>query len=125
MNNLYGGLFQKCKERHAAGIHVSCLAENIINDQKSLDLSDHQVSFLLGVLLEGGSDTTAGSVLAFLLAMIYKPECQKKAQAEIDSVVSDSRSPTWEDWESLPYVRQIQKEVLRWRCVYAYRKFKS
>ena len=31
--------------------------------------------------------------------------------------MGEERSPTWEDWEQLPYVRMIQKEVLRWRPV--------
>lgn len=49
--------------------------------------------------------------------MIHKPEVQRRAQAEIDAIVGEERSPVWEDWDDLPYVRAIQKEVLRWRPV--------
>jgi cytochrome P450 len=56
---------------------------------------------------------TAGSILSFLLAMVHKPEVQRKAQAEIDAVIGEDRTPNWDDWDDLPYIRQIQKEVLR------------
>ena len=46
--------------------------------------------------------------------MVTHPEAQHKAHAEIDSVVGEDRTPIWDDWDDLPYVRQIQKEVLRW-----------
>jgi cytochrome P450 len=49
--------------------------------------------------------------------MIHKPEIQAKAHAELDAAIGEDRSPTWEDFESLPYIRQIQKETLRWRPV--------
>jgi hypothetical protein len=45
--------------------------------------------------------------------MVLYPECQKKAQAEIDSVIGSSRLPTFEDRERLPYVECICRETLR------------
>ena len=50
----------------------------------------------------------------FLLAMITHPECFKKAQKEIDTVVGRDRLPTFEDRPSLPYLECIMSEVLRW-----------
>jgi len=49
------------------------------------------------------------------LAMIAHPEVQKRAQAELDTVVGRSRVPTFSDAPSLPYVQAIVREVLRWR----------
>jgi cytochrome P450 len=50
--------------------------------------------------------------------MAMYPEVQKKAQAEIDSVVGKDRLPDFDDRESLPYVSAILKEVLRWQvCI--------
>lgn len=49
--------------------------------------------------------------------MVAYPEVQKKAQAQIDSVVGSDRSPTWSDYASLPYVAQCVKEAFRWRTV--------
>ena len=47
--------------------------------------------------------------------MIAFPEVQRRAQAEIDSVVGRDRLPTFADAPRLPYVRAIIKEILRWR----------
>lgn len=40
-------------------------------------------------------------------------EVQRKAQAEIDSVIGKGRLPEFEDRESLPYVGALMKEILR------------
>lgn len=50
----------------------------------------------------------------FVLAMTLYPEARKKAQAEIDAVVGDSRLPTFDDRDSLPYCNALAKEVVRW-----------
>jgi cytochrome P450 len=47
--------------------------------------------------------------------MVAYPEVQKRAQAELDSVVGRSRVPTFSDSPHLPYIQAIVKEVLRWR----------
>ena len=52
---------------------------------------------------------------SFILAMLLCPDAQKRAQAEIDSVVGDTRLPTYEDHDKLPFVEAIVKELLRWR----------
>ena len=52
-----------------------------------------------------------------MLAMVAFPETQKRAQAELDSVVGHSRIPSFSDLPSLPYLRAMVKEVLRWRSV--------
>lgn len=49
--------------------------------------------------------------------MTLYPEIQKRAQAEIDTVVGSDRLPTLDDWDSLPYVNAICDEVLRWQPV--------
>lgn len=43
------------------------------------------------------------------------PEFQKKAQAEIYSVIGPERLPEYNDRESLPYIESLYREVLRWR----------
>ena len=64
-------------------------------------------------MFEAGSDTTASTILSFLLAMCKFPEIQRRAQEEIDHVVGPDRVPTFGD--SLPFVTCIVKETLRWR----------
>ena len=54
---------------------------------------------------------------SFFLAMALYPEVQKKAQAEIDTVVGPHRLPDFEDRPSLPYINAIVKESMRWHLV--------
>ena len=44
--------------------------------------------------------------------MLYQ-EAQRKAQQEIDRVCQ-GRLPEFTDYDALPYVRAILKEILRW-----------
>lgn len=60
---------------------------------------------------------TSGQLAWFMLAMVLHPEAQKHAQNEIDSVVGRDRMPTFQDYEQLPYVRALVKEIMRWRGV--------
>ena len=49
--------------------------------------------------------------------MIAYPDKQRKCQEELESVVSRSRIPTFEDQASLPYISATVRELLRWRPV--------
>ena len=49
--------------------------------------------------------------------MALYPEVQKKAQAEIDSVVGQNRLPDFHDRPSLPYINAVVKESTRWNVV--------
>lgn len=49
----------------------------------------------------------------FILAMTLYPDVQRKAQAEIDSVVGHDRLPDFNDQPLLPYIDAMVKEVLR------------
>jgi len=50
----------------------------------------------------------------FFLAMVLNPGVMKKAQDELDRVVGKGRLPDFSDWDSLPYIDAIMKEVIRW-----------
>ncbi|KAF9007490.1 cytochrome P450 [Cyathus striatus] len=70
------------------------------------------------VNLENGEDPymvkwCSGTMYTVLL----HPEVQRKAQAEIDTVVGNSRLPDISDRENLPYVNSVMKEVMRWLLV--------
>ena len=54
------------------------------------------------------------------LAMALYPEVQKKAQAEIDSVVGPNRLPDFHDRPSLPYINAVIKESSRWNLVFPF-----
>jgi cytochrome P450 len=55
--------------------------------------------------------------MVFILSMVLYPDVQKRAQAEIDSVIGTDRLPTFEDRASLPYVDAILRETLRWQPI--------
>ena len=60
---------------------------------------------------------TAGSMASLFVALSLYPEVQRLAQAQIDSVVSRDRLPTFEDRPRLPYIEAFCKELLRWQVV--------
>lgn len=75
----------------------SSLMDKIFDNREGLDFSSHKLSFIG--------------------AMTKWPSIQHKAQAEIDAVIGEDRSPTWADYARLPYVAAIMKECSRWRPV--------
>jgi cytochrome P450 len=60
-----------------------------------------------------GNDTTATTVVLFILYMIQNPEAQRKGQEEMDRVVGTERLPTWEDIPKLKYLNLILQECYR------------
>ena len=80
------------------------------------DLSDAEVGFFYH-LSGAASETTTSSMYWWMLAMVAFPETQRRAQAELDAVVGRGRVPSFSDLPSLPYLRAMVKEVLRWRPV--------
>lgn len=49
--------------------------------------------------------------------MVKYPEVQTKAQAELDHVLGQGRTPTFGDEKSLPYLMAVVKETFRWHPV--------
>ena len=45
------------------------------------------------------------------------PEVQKKAQAELDTVIGPGRLPQMSDMDSLPYMKALVREIVRWHVV--------
>ena len=62
-----------------------------------------------------GAETTSVVLAWWMLAMVTYPEVQRRAQAELDAVVGRARTPTFADFQCLPYIRAMVKEALRWR----------
>jgi cytochrome P450 len=62
-----------------------------------------------------GFETTATTLMWWILAMVAFPEVQSRAQAELDAVVGRARLPTFADAPRLPYLRAVIREVIRWR----------
>lgn len=65
-----------------------------------------------------GVETTAGTLLSFVLACAaFGPNFIPKAREELDRVVGPDRLPTFDDYKDLPYTCAVLAETLRWRPV--------
>jgi cytochrome P450 len=117
MHGLYAGMVNKVKDRRQQRGRKDSLVDRVLDQQEKLNLTEHEVWFLAGVAMEGGSDTSSASILCFMKAMTCFPDVQKRAQTEIDRVIGNDRTPMWSDYDSLPYVSQVVKETMRWRPV--------
>jgi len=51
--------------------------------------------------------------MSIFLALITYPDVQRRAQAEIDSVIGSDRLPTVNDRAKLPYIRSVVAESIR------------
>ncbi|TVY17605.1 Cytochrome P450 monooxygenase yanC [Lachnellula arida] len=91
-----------------------CFSYDVLKAQKNEGFSDEQAAYIAGSLLEGGSDTTSGTLVGFIQAMMMFPEVQRTAQAQIDRVVGPDRLPTLDDIVNLRYIHACVKETIRW-----------
>ncbi|CRG92366.1 Vitamin D 25-hydroxylase [Talaromyces islandicus] len=117
MESLHQPMFQHVINRRQKFGHKDSFMDRLLADNDKLGFSPHQLSFLGGGLVEGGSETPAALIISFIQAMTKWTEVQKKAQQEIDSLIGEDRTPTWEDYGRLSYVAALVKECVRWRPV--------
>ncbi|KAG1784812.1 cytochrome P450 [Suillus plorans] len=107
-------------ENSALG-QLSMVAENLQRiekqDQTSRSLFEGALKKVATTAIIGSYETTTSVLMVFALAMVSHPNVQKRAQAEIDSVVGRNRLPAFEDRASLPYVESVLRETLRWQPV--------
>jgi cytochrome P450 len=96
-----------------------CISDSLLDeyDKKGWPMSQHGFNNLIGELVEGGADTTSAQLLTLILAFAKYPQVQEKARVEIDAICGSERSPTWSDFQKLPYINAIVKEGMRWRPV--------
>jgi cytochrome P450 len=62
-------------------------------------------------------DKTVSSLSSLFLALVLYPDVQKRAQAELDTVIARERLPTFGDRPRLPYIDALCRELLRWQMV--------
>ncbi|KAH9987708.1 CyP450 monooxygenase [Russula vinacea] len=95
--------YETVRRQMAAGTAKPSVAASMISELN--DKSSEEEKYTVSVLH------------SFVLAMVLYPEVQRKAQAEIDSVVGKDRLPDFGDQPLLPYVTAILEEALRWHPV--------
>ncbi|KAG2054196.1 cytochrome P450 [Suillus hirtellus] len=100
--------------RHAQDHMVSMVSDNLHRMEKI-----NQASRLIfeTALKKAAVSATTSNLMTFSLAMVLYPDVQRRAQAEIDSVVGRDRLPTFEDRTSLSYIESVLRETLRWQPI--------
>ncbi|KAJ3561433.1 hypothetical protein NP233_g10196 [Leucocoprinus birnbaumii] len=109
------------KDQTKSGSAPPSVAATLIEKLPEADAPDRQdeeriAMHTCAVSFIGGADTSISAIRTFFMAMCLFPEVQRKAQAELDSVL-DGRLPEFDDRPSLPYINAIVKENMRWQLV--------
>ncbi|ETW77266.1 cytochrome P450 monooxygenase 29 [Heterobasidion irregulare TC 32-1] len=112
-------LLDDVKSRTAEGTCPPCLASETLSKREEMGVSELQVAYTVSSPFGAGIETTFFLLCAYTwsVAMLHYPEAMKKAQAELDEVIGHDRMPGYEDRDTLPYVRALINEILRWRPV--------
>ncbi|KAI0367633.1 O-methylsterigmatocystin oxidoreductase [Pilatotrama ljubarskyi] len=97
---------------------VAALLDKVLRKEGKVSEEDtERFRDVAGLAYLTGADTTLFSIQAFFLAMVQYPQAQKRAQEELDRVVGPNRLPDFFDRGSLPYIKALVKEVIRWHSV--------
>lgn len=78
MTDLYTEVLQRVVARREANIQKNSLMDRVLDQQGTSQFNEHQLAFLGGTLMEGGSDTSSSLILAIVQAMTQYPEVQKR-----------------------------------------------
>jgi len=112
--------FETVKQRMRAGEKINpSMAHSCLQDMASIHergLDEYAVRSVIGITHLAGADTTDCVLSTFFLAMTLYQGVQKRAQAEIDRVVGGNRLPDFSDFDDLPYLEAMIKELLRWNA---------
>ncbi|KAJ0413479.1 cytochrome P450 [Aspergillus carlsbadensis] len=119
MDAIWGEARAFVEDRRKRGIKRDCIADKLLDEYeaKGSPFTQHAFDMLLGELVEGGAETTSSSLLTVVLALARNPTIQERARQEIDPICGTDRSPTWTDFDTMPYVNCIVKEGMRFRPV--------
>jgi len=112
--------FRYARDRVMSCVSGPCMVSESLkrfpeSNSKDFELalkSSSATAFMAGV------ETTASTLVIFVLAMMLYPEVQERAWREIEAVVGTERLPNYEDRSSLPYVEAVLRETLRWHPVF-------
>jgi cytochrome P450 len=111
-------IWNRLKAEVADGTCPPCFGRTLAeSDFRSQGLEEADAAWIVGGLVEAGSETTSTALLNAILHLAAYPAAQAAAAAEIAAAIPASRAPCFADLTSLPHVRAIVKEVLRLRPV--------
>ncbi|OSD06672.1 CyP450 monooxygenase [Trametes coccinea BRFM310] len=109
--------FRAAKEAMRRGEAEPSMLTDLLEKSREGELDEDAIKETTAVAFGAGTDTTAATLHAFVLAMILHPSVQQRAQAELAAIVGPERLPEHADRAALPYVDAMVKELLRWHNV--------
>ncbi|KAI0698605.1 CyP450 monooxygenase [Cytidiella melzeri] len=92
------------------------LVMKLAQEQDPARRREEEVSakYATGIAYAAGADTTYSLIQSFFCGVAMNSEVQRRAKEELDAVVGPGRLPTYEDYDSLPYIQAILLECMRW-----------
>ncbi|KAJ7067247.1 cytochrome P450 [Mycena amicta] len=111
-------LVDEVKTKMNAGRAQPSFCRQLLENREKNDMNDLEIAYTCATPFGAGVETSAGSLASFMLACAaFGPTFIPRAQSELDSVVGPDRLPAFSDYDSLPFIRAIVNETLRWRPV--------
>ncbi|PNS18180.1 3-hydroxyphenylacetate 6-hydroxylase [Sphaceloma murrayae] len=104
-----------------AGKAPPCFAVDFLQATANSHFDELQKTFVMGTLLEAGSDTTRVAISQMLAGAVLYPDWVERAREHLDRVCGSLekgeqlRLPVWEDRNELTYITAAVKEGFRWR----------
>jgi cytochrome P450 len=109
------GYYRKMKDELSRSAGQPCFAQDLeLSDPASHGLDELECAYLSVGLVQPGAESTAALLNWLVRALATWPDVQTAAREELDRVVGPDRTPDWSDEQSLPYIRAMVKELLRW-----------
>jgi len=118
LHNLRDEPYNIVKEQVKDGTALPCMVASLLESNSNPTPEEESLWKTTATAVYAGSaDTTVSALASFFLVMSLYPDVQKKAQAELDSVVPSGRLPNSRDRPQLPYFEALMKEIYRWNPV--------
>ncbi|XP_025048931.1 cytochrome P450 2J2-like isoform X2 [Alligator sinensis] len=92
---------------------IDCYLKEIAKNEASSSFHENNLLFSTLDLFFTGTETTSTTILWGLLYMAMYPEIQERVQAEIDTVIGQSRQPAMDDRDNMPYTNAVVHEIQR------------
>ncbi|KAI1031305.1 hypothetical protein LB504_000111 [Fusarium proliferatum] len=108
--------FETLNAREQQGKNVTCFVSEFKRLGRDQVLDHESTVFLAGSLIEAGSDTTRVALNQLVAGAALFPNFVQRARQDLDNIcgADAQRLPVASDIASLPYIKAIGKEVLRW-----------
>lgn len=115
LNKIARAWWDPAKVTIEQGGPAKCFVTDFLDKYESEGFNEDEAALVALGLMLAGAGTSAATHNFLLMGCALYPDTVRKAQEELDRVIGDSRLPTIDDEDSLPYVRAMIKETLRWR----------